>query len=72
MQCLTPSGKTTVETAYSAIYLKKKQVNHNPDEVKVASAERKSVTTSTNDLWRAGHVQAFSYDGEDNTSKRVS
>lgn len=45
MQDLTPSGKTTVETADSAIMSK----NHNPEEVAAASALRKSAVTSTND-----------------------
>ena len=45
MQYLTPSGKTTVETADSAIYLK----IYNPEEVKATSAIWKSATTSTND-----------------------
>lgn len=43
MHDLTPSGKTTAETADSAIYRK------NPEEVKATSASWKSAVTSTND-----------------------
>lgn len=42
MQDLTPSGKTIVETADSAIY-------PNPEEVTATSALWKSATTPTND-----------------------
>lgn len=47
MQYLTPCGKTTVESADSAIYLK----DHNPEEVTAASASASatSATTLTND-----------------------
>lgn len=44
MRDLTPSGKTTVETADYAICL-----NHNPEEVTATSALWKSATASTND-----------------------